>query len=302
MPAFANFVVIIVLAVISFIPIGAVAIKTKVLPTSQVADISPSPKISPSPTPTSTPTSTPTPTATPTPSPAGGPIPTAAPTPKPSALPASSSQSSIGSATVLTYDLGSTTVVTDTAIDGDCTNDCATKPLAQYISENGGKAGMNGTYFCPPDYASCAGKVNSFDFPVWNNRHKKWINADKLFWDGRGMMVFRGGSAQFFSCAKCSGAPSDITGGIVNYPSLLSGGNVLVGDGAKGTRSGIGFGGGKLFLVVARNASYFDLANTFKTLGATEALNLDGGGSVALYDGGYKAGPGRSLPNAVIIK
>lgn len=115
-------------------------------------------------------------------------------------------------------------------------------------------------------------------------------------------MVFRSGSAQFFSCAACVGAPSDITGGIVNYPSLLSGGNVLVGDGAKGTRSGIGYGGGKLFLVVASNVSYLDLANIFKSLGATEALNLDGGGSVALWDGGYKVGPGRNLPNAVIIK
>ena len=162
---------------------------------------------------------------------------------------------------------------------------------------------MNGTYFCPPDYASCAGKVNSFDFAVWNNRQKKWINASTLFWNGRGMMVFRPGSAQFFSCASCAGAPSGITGGIVNYPSLLSGGNILVAnEGTKGTRSGIGFGGGKLFLVVASNVNYWDLANTFKSLGATEALNLDGGGSVALYDGGYKVGPGRSLPNAVIIK
>lgn len=161
---------------------------------------------------------------------------------------------------------------------------------------------MNGTYFCPPDYASCSGKVNSFDFPVWNNRQKKWINADKLFWDGRGMMVFRPGSAHFYPCAKCSDSPSDITGGIVNYPSLLSGANVLVEEGAKGTRSGIGYGDGKLFLVVARNVSFLDLANIFKNLGATEALNLDGGGSVALYDGGYRVGPGRSLPNAVIIQ
>lgn len=218
-------------------------------------------------------------------------------------MPASSaSTANVGNATVLTYDLASTTVVTDSANDNDCTNDCPTKPLAQHISDNGGRAGMNGTYFCPTDYDSCAGKVNSFDFPVWNNRQKKWINSDKLFWEGRGMMVFRSGSAQFHACASCAGAPSDITGGIVNYPSLLSGGNVLPGEGAKGTRSGIGFGSGKLILVIARNSSYMDLANIFKSLGATEALNLDGGGSVALYDGGYKVGPGRSLPNAVIIR
>ena len=226
-----------------------------------------------------------------------------APSPSPSPKPkVATSTTSGGNYTVATFDLASATVVTDSANDNDCPNDCPTKSLATYIAENGGRAGINGTYFCPPDYSSCGGKVNSFDFSVWNNRQKKWINAYSLFWSGRGMMVFRPGSAQFFPCAACAGAPSEITGGITNYPSLLSGGQVLVSDGAKGTRGGIGFGSGKLFLVVARNSSYFDLANIFKSLGATEALNLDGGGSTALYDGGYKAGPGRSLPNAIIIK
>ena len=168
---------------------------------------------------------------------------------------------------------------------------------------------MNGTYFCPPDYSWCGGKINTFDFPVWNNRQKKWMEADKLFWSGRGMMVFRPGSAQFFSNAAAIGAPSDITGGIVNYPSLVSGGQILVSESSlpdnfktKGSRSGIGFGGGKLFLVVSRSASMVDMANIFKSLGAAEALNLDGGGSVALYEGKYKAGPGRSLPNAIVVK
>ena len=225
--------------------------------------------------------------------------PSPTPTPKPKVA---TSTTSGGNYTVATFDLASATVVTDSANDNDCPNDCPTKSLATYIAENGGRAGINGTYFCPPDYSSCGGKVNSFDFSVWNNRQKKWINAYSLFWNGRGMMVFRPGSAQFFSCAACAGAPSDITGGITNYPSLLSGGQVLVSDGAKGTRGGIGFGSGKLFLIVARNSSFLDLANIFKSLGATEALNLDGGGSTALYDGGYKAGPGRSLPNAIIVK
>jgi len=296
---FTAFLIVIPIAITSLISIAYVTFKSQ-LPNTQAvlstptSEVSPTPSITPSPTPSPSPTQTPTPNPTPSLS------------PKPS--PTSSSQSSNatvtsgGNYTVLTFDLASTTIVTDSANDNDCGNDCPVKPLAQYIAENGGRAGMNGTYFCPPDYASCGGKVNSFDFAVWNNRNKKWINATTLFWGGRGMMVFRPGSAQFFPCAGCVGAPADITGGIVNYPSLVSGGQVLVSDGAKGTRSGIGFGGGKLFLVVARSSSYFDLANIFKSLGAQEALNLDGGGSVALYDGGYKVGPGRNLPNAVIIK
>src|SRR3990167_10588279 len=96
--------------------------------------------------------------------------------------------------TALVYDLGSSTVVTDTAGDNYCANDCFIKPLASYVKEQGGRGGMNGTYFCPPDYSWCSGKKNSFDFPVWNNRQKKWIQAEKLFWNGRGMMVFRPGS------------------------------------------------------------------------------------------------------------
>lgn len=232
------------------------------------------------------------------------------PSPSPKPVSTSSSTSTGGNYTVATFNLGSISVVTDSANDDDCSNDCPTKPLASYISENGGRAGINGTYFCPPDYSWCAGKINTYDFPVWNNRRKKWMRADTLTWGGRGMMVFRGGSAQFFSCAACAGAPSDITGGIVNYPSLLAGGQDVLNEGSlsdnlkvtKGTRSAIGFGSGKLFLVVARSANMRDLVNIFKSLGATDALNLDGGGSSALYDGGYKAGPGRSLPNAVIVK
>ncbi len=234
-----------------------------------------------------------------------------APSPSPSLRPQqnSPSVSSGSNYTVLSYNLGATTVVTDDASDDDCSNNCPTKTLQQFINDNGAHAGMNGTYFCPPDYSWCGGKVNSSDFPVWNNHKKKWMNASKLFWGGRGMMVFRPGSAQFF--ANGGGAPNDITGGLVNYPSLLAGGNVVFNEGSlpagdklrqKGTRNAIGFGSGKIFLLVARNADMYDLVNIFKSLGATDALNTDGGGSSALYDGGYKVGPGRLLPNAIIIK
>ena len=49
-------------------------------------------------------------------------------------------------------------------------------------------------------------------------------------------------------------------------------------------------------------ASFADAAVVLKTLGLQNALNLDGGGSSALwYEGGYKVGPGRSLPNAIVL-
>lgn len=302
MPALIPIFVVITTTVISLASIIVTSVKSTATSPSPVP--SPLPTESPSPSPSPTPTPTPTPT----------PSPTQTPSPKPPPTPvvqtqSSGSATSTGNYTVLTYDLGSTTVVTDTASDNDCANDCPTKPLAQYISDNGGRAGMNGTYFCPSDYASCSGKVSSFDFPVFNNRRKIWINADKLFWGGRGMFVFRPGSATFYSNAAGGDASTDISGGIVNYPSLIAGGNVVLNEDSipanlktKGSRSGIGTGSGKLFLVVARGASMTDMVSIFQQLGATDALNLDGGGSVALYDGSYKVGPGRSLPNAVIIK
>jgi len=37
-------------------------------------------------------------------------------------------------------------------------------------------------------------------------------------------------------------------------------------------------------------------------LGAKDALNLDGGGTAAMYIGGaYTVGPGRLLPNAIVL-
>ncbi len=45
-----------------------------------------------------------------------------------------------------------------------------------------------------------------------------------------------------------------------------------------------------------------DAAYVMKALGAKDALNLDGGGSSALYlNGSYLVGPGRSLPNAIVL-
>jgi exopolysaccharide biosynthesis protein len=45
-----------------------------------------------------------------------------------------------------------------------------------------------------------------------------------------------------------------------------------------------------------------EFAYVFKSLGATGALNLDTGGSTALYYGGrYVYGPGRDIPNAIIF-
>jgi hypothetical protein len=275
----------------------------------------PTPEITITPEPTATITPTPVPSLTPRPS--TTPRPSVSSTPKPTAAavsgPPGSGYSNITVATekgnfsisVVSIDMAGVRMITDTANENDCGNDCPVMPLADYVSRNGGFAGINGTYFCPPDYASCAGKINSYDYPVFNTRLGRWINATNLFWNDRSMIYQEGGQMRFRRNAA-SGASG--SGAIVNAPGLLEGGNVIVEQfpltdtqRAKGTRGGIGIRGNVVYLVISRNASVIDEAYIFKALGASDALNLDGGGSTALWFGGYKAGPGRLLPNAVVF-
>lgn len=277
--------------------------------------------------PSSIPLVTATPAATPSPSPTLVPtvkptsIPASSSTPKPTAKavsgPPGSGLSTISvatekgnfTATVLSLDMGSTKMITDTANDNDCGNGCPVANLQSYVSKNAGFAGVNGTYFCPITYPDCASKTNSFDFPVYNTRLGHWINGGNLFWNSRAMIYFDGGGAHYVQNANSfSGG---LTAGIVNYPGLVDGAQVQIDDNqsgldpkqvAKGTKVGMGVRGTSLMIVVAQNVNMQEFAYVFKSLGATGALNLDTGGSTALYYGGrYVYGPGRDIPNAVIF-
>lgn len=209
---------------------------------------------------------------------------------------------------VVTASLSSVEIVTDSANSDDCANNCPTKSLQNYVNNNGGYAGINGTYFCPADYSHCSSKVASYDSPVFNSNLNKWLNSGK-FYSSRAAMIFNSSSATFYPDASTYSGSTAIEAGIVNYPGLVHNGASIVGnyslDGSqtvKGTRGGVGVKGGTIYLVVASSASVTDLANIMVALGVTHALNLDGGGSSALYYNGYKVGPGRSLPNALVIK
>lgn len=284
--------------------------------------LTPTPSPSPTAIPTQTPTPTPTPTSLASPKPeAKAGTPTATGTPKPTTVPVSgppnSGYSNITVATekgnfsakVISIDLGGARMITDTANDNDCGTDCPVLTLSDFVSRNGGFAGINGTYFCPVTYPDCAGKTNSFDFPVYNTRLGKWINGGNLGWNGRSMFYTDGGGAQYLQNA--SGGAGGVNAGIVNYPGLLSNGSVQIDDSqsglsdkqrAVGTKVGIGKRGSQnVLVVIAYNLNMQQFAYVFKALGADSAMNLDDGGSVAMWYGGYKAGPGRNIPNAIIF-
>lgn len=203
-------------------------------------------------------------------------------------------------------DLSSTRVIVDTASDSDCANNCPVLPLATYVSRNGAYAGINGSYFCPASYPTCAGKTNSFDFLLMN-KNKKYFNSDNNIYSNNPGVIFGGGYIRFVSAVSQWGRDTGIDSMLSNYPLLVQGGNVSFGgnddpkQGSKGARSFVANKGNTVYIGVVSNATVAESARVMKAMGMENALNLDSGGSTALWSGGYKVGPGRDLPNVILF-
>src|SRR5581483_7099307 len=136
-------------------------------------------------------------------------------------------------ATVMSFDLGNTRVITDSANDSECTSNCPVNNVSGFVSKNGGFAGVNGTYFCPaePAYASC-GQNNSFDFSFYNTRLNHWINQGNLGYSGRALVYFDGSGAHYMQNA--GGFGGSLNAGLAMSPGLVDGGNVQIDDNQSG--------------------------------------------------------------------
>lgn len=207
--------------------------------------------------------------------------------------------------TFISADLSSTRILTDSVSENDCVDTtCPTKPLADYVSSNGGFAGINGSYFCPPDYAQCADKPGSFGTLLFNSRLSKYINSDNNKFSTVPMFVQTSDhGTRFMGQTVEWGRDTGIIGGIANYPLLVSGGQPATSDETGGGgRNFIGVKNGRVYIGRVNGANLSQAAKVLSTLGMENALNLDTGGSTALYyNGSYVFGPGRLLPNAVIL-
>ena len=208
---------------------------------------------------------------------------------------------------IIAADLNSTKVIVDTASDSDCRDNCPTLPLADYVSRNGAYAGINGSFFCPAEYPSCAGKTGSFD-TLLMNKNKTYFNSDNNVYSNIPAAIFSPGSARFVSQSLQWGRDTGVDAVIANYPLLVSGSNIVYSEpanepkfGAKGARTFIASKGSTVYIGVVFNATMGESAKVMQALGMSEALNLDEGGSTALWSGGYKAGPGRNIPNAILF-
>ncbi len=202
-------------------------------------------------------------------------------------------------------DLNTTKVIADTASDGTCANNCPILPLRTFVSRSGAYAGINGTYFCPETYPSCAGKKNSFD-TLLMNKNKTYFNSDNNVYSSVPAVIFSPGSARFVSASSEWGRDTGVDSVIANRPLLTLNGNVMTGGGEakeniRGNRSFVGASGSTAYIGVIRSASIAEAAKVLQAMGVQNALNLDNGGSTAFWSGGFKAGPGRNLPNAILF-
>jgi exopolysaccharide biosynthesis protein len=194
-------------------------------------------------------------------------------------------------------------VIIETASDSDCGDNCPTKTLAEHIAASGGFAGINGAYFCPPDYPKCQGKVNSFDTLAVNGRNKAVLNRANNVYSVVPLMAAYGNNLSFYDQTVQWGVDTSSTGALANHPRLVrDGGSATSDNSGKGTRGFIGKKENVIVIGHVYSASLQDTAEVLVTLGIQNALNLDGGGSTALwYEGSYKAGPGRGLPTAIVL-
>ena len=208
---------------------------------------------------------------------------------------------------IVAADLNSTRVVVDTASDGSCGNDCPVDALGNFAARSGAFAGINGPYFCPASYPGCAGKTNSFD-TLLMNKNKTYFNSDNNVYSTVPAVIFSGSSGRFVGQSLEWGRDTGVDSVIASQPMLLSGGNVIYGGDdevkrvGKGSRSFIGTKGSTAYIGVVHNANVAEVARVLKAMGLEYALNLDSGGSTALWSGGrYIVGPGRSTPFGILF-
>jgi len=193
--------------------------------------------------------------------------------------------------------------VIETMDDPNCVGNCEARSLAEHVAKSGGFAGINGSYFCPPDYPRCQGKTNTFDTLAVNGRTKTVFNQANNVYSTIPLVAAYNNGLSFYDRTVQWGVDTSAGGAIANFPRLLRDGvEATSEENGKGTRGFVGMKDGAIVIGHIFAASYADAAATLRALGLQNALNLDGGGSSALwYEGGYKVGPGRLLPTAIVL-
>lgn len=208
---------------------------------------------------------------------------------------------------VIAGNLADTKVIVDTASDTDCSNNCPVISVGSMAQRNGAYAGISGSFFCPAEYPTCAGKTNSFDLLVMN-KNKHYFNSDNNIYSTNPAVIFSNGSIRFVTAASQCGRDTGVDGVLSNFPLLVNNNSIaFTGDGtakfnSKGPRGFVANKSTIVYIGYVYNATTAEAAVVLKAFGMENALALDNGGSTALwYSGGYKIGPGRNIANSILF-
>ena len=209
-------------------------------------------------------------------------------------------------------------LVTDTADDMDCIDNCAALSVRDFVRRHNGVAGIQGTYFCASLWG-CAGGLNSFLWPVFKSSSRTMINQTQVNFTADPMVIFDTNNKPHYLPAG-----SDF-GSLAEYEQLntqtiqaaISSGPAMVEDGfnvlntawldssqryTRSTRTFLGWHDWFIYLVSVRSATLPEATDVAMAMQLDFALNLDGGSSGGLYnDGSYVVGPGRNVPNAIVV-
>jgi exopolysaccharide biosynthesis protein len=207
---------------------------------------------------------------------------------------------------VISADLRTTKVVVDTASESDCGDNCPVMSLAAYTARSGAYAAINGPYFCPAAYPSCAGKKNSFDTLLMNKK-KTYFNSSNNVYSTVPAAIFST-TSRFVSKSMEWGRDTGVDSVIAGQPLLVfNGQSQFSGDGdpkksGKGSRPFIGGTDNMVYIGIVYNATVAEAATVIAGMGIKNAINLDSGGSTAMWNNGrYVAGPGRDLPFGIML-
>lgn len=213
---------------------------------------------------------------------------------------------------------------------------CTTQAFSRYVQNRRAVAAINGTYFRTPPYyttelySSLYAVQNSFA-PSQHFYRNPWdVQAEVTIVDTSNRVFFHVTNPQcpyeivddyksdYTTCLKDSFRPISIAaGGTGTIQALFGTDSLLVLRGknvastyhldakqktAKSSRGFFGQRGNTLYFAVVYGATIPDAGMVAAAMKLDYAANLDGGGSSALYaNGKYLVGPGRSIPNALLI-
>jgi exopolysaccharide biosynthesis protein len=212
-------------------------------------------------------------------------------------------------------------IMTVTANTTDCDKNCPIQSVGDFALTYDAFAAINGSYFCPADYTDCLKEKNYYYYPVYRSNDGVMINSNQIPYPSTGAMLVFGAdnhpyfftsTAQFRSVADFeANYHTKVKAAIANDPVLIQEGTNALGSVAtldpkqlkRYSRAAIGVKGNEIYLVVAYSATVPELVEMLLSLGLENALNLDAGGSTGVYyDGRYRLGPGRDVPNAILFR